>query len=149
MKYNLISFPRKLIMFKMFVSNLYPLLLLIFGVRKVYELRHNNYGCGDGNEPENKPDEGAWFGFYSALLITYALELLVWSAVIANQIIRVLRRRSFLVRSSVEGSQRMAERLEGYVGLLLRCLQFIHCNKTDFRNQGELKEFASHFVSAS
>lgn len=140
---------RKLIIFKMFIGNMYPLLLLIFGIRKVHRIRSNNYGCGDGPEPEDKPDEGVWFAFFCALLITYALELLVLPAIIANHIMRVLRSSSFLIRSqsTTNDNEQMAERFEQFVGMALRLLQCITCNRTDFQNQGELKEFACHFVS--
>ena len=52
---------RKLLIFRIFIGNLYPALLLAFGIKKVYELRENNYGCGDGNVPEEKPDGKNFF----------------------------------------------------------------------------------------
>ena len=47
---------RKLVIFRIFIGNIYPALLLAFGINRVYELREDNYGCGDGNVPEEKPD---------------------------------------------------------------------------------------------
>ena len=60
-----------------------------------------------------------------------------------------LRKSSYVDRHRTKRShERRAERFEHYVGLLLRFLQCLTCNKTaDFRNQGELSEFARHFVS--
>jgi len=140
---------RKLIVFKMFVANLFPLLLLIYGIWNVYQLRANNYTCGIGNkEPDERPDEGYWYGFLCLLMITYALELLVWPAIVLNHIIRLFRRQSFWVRNIVGGNGGGAERFEQYVAMGLRLLQCTTCNKTNFRNQGELKEFACHFVSS-
>jgi len=80
-----------------------------------------------------------------------ALELLYWPAVIANRIMKALRKSSYVDRHRAKRSQeRRAERFEHYVGLMLRFLQCLTCNKTaDFRNQGELSEFARHFVSSS
>ncbi|KAL7535880.1 hypothetical protein ACHAXR_012207 [Thalassiosira sp. AJA248-18] len=140
------KYLRKLIIFKMFVGNVYPLLLLVFGVRKIFLLREDNYGCGNGTVPTKKPDEGYWYGFFCALLITYALELLIWPAIVANHVMRVLRTKSYLVRIRAEGHERRVERLEHYVGMALRFFQCITCNRADFRNQGELKEFACHFL---
>lgn len=139
----------KLIIFKLLVSNVCPFFLLIFGVHNVYQMRHDNYGCGVENPiPENKPDEGVWYGLFVALLITYALELFIWPAILVQHIMRQLRSKSYLARSRVEADDRRAQRLEQYVGLALRLLQCITCNMTsDFKNKGELKEFAVHFVS--
>lgn len=132
----------------MFVGNIYPLLLLIFGIRKVHLLRENNFGCGDGIA-DPYPDNGVWYHFFCALLVTYALELLVWPSVLANHIIRVLRRKSLVARNHDHGRvlEKTAERLEQYVGMFLKLLQCLTCNKADFKNKGELKEFAVHFVS--
>ena len=62
---------------------------------------------------------------------------------------KALRKSSYVDRHRAKRSQeRRAERFEHYVGLMLRFLQCLTCNKTaDFRNQGELSEFARHFVS--
>ena len=78
-----------------------------------------------------------------------ALELLYWPAAFANHIMNALRKSSYVDRHRTKRShERRAERFEHYVGLLLRFLQCLTCNKTaDFRNQGELSEFARHFVS--
>ena len=148
-KFIVIKYLWKLIIFKLLVSNVCPFFLLIFGVHNVYQMRHDNYGCGVENPiPENKPDEGVWYGLFVALLITYALELFIWPAILVQHIMRQLRSKSYLARSRVEADDRRAQRLEQYVGLALRLLQCITCNMTsDFKNKGELKEFAVHFVS--
>ena len=67
-----------------------------------------------------------------------------------NHVIRVLRSNSYVTRHVLRGeeSERRAERYENYIGMILRCLQCITCNTktTDFRNKGELKEYATHFM---
>ncbi len=126
-------------MVKMFVSNVLPCLLLINGVAVVHYLRLNNYGCGNVdniNEPIKYPDEEVWFLFFSVLLITYALELFVWPAIVMNFIIKVFRKIRFLDRSRVEGK---AARFEYKFGILLKVIQYLTCNKaggTELRNTG-------------
>eukprot|EP00579_Thalassiosira_antarctica_P010681 CAMPEP_0201912116 /NCGR_PEP_ID=MMETSP0903-20130614/2870_1 /ASSEMBLY_ACC=CAM_ASM_000552 /TAXON_ID=420261 /ORGANISM="Thalassiosira antarctica, Strain CCMP982" /LENGTH=1009 /DNA_ID=CAMNT_0048447001 /DNA_START=24 /DNA_END=3053 /DNA_ORIENTATION=- len=140
---------RNLIKFKMFVSNLYPLVLLGMGVYYVYAIRDNNYGCGADGEPVTRPDEGVWYGLYCALLITYALELLIWPAIITNKFIRILRTNIFWDRNRVEGRGGKVERFERKLGLILKMLSCIARGKAggkDLKNKGELKEFASHIM---
>ena len=67
-------------------------------------------------------------------------------AALVNHVIRALRKQSFVVRSQTRTEEK-TERLERYVGLALRQLQCLTRSKTDFRNAGELSEFAVHFVS--
>ncbi len=67
-----------------------------------------------------------------------------------NHVIRVLRSNSYVTRHVLrtEESERRAERYENCIGMILRCLQCMTCNtkSTDFRNKGELKEYATHFM---
>ena len=109
----------------------------------MHDLRLDNYGCGDVGEPVKKPDEGVWYGFFCALLVTYALELLFIPAIATNNIIRALKTKGFARRRL----ERMAERIEHYVGMALKLLQCAQCIRADFRNMGELEDFALHFVS--
>lgn len=145
------KYLRRLIIFKVFLGNFPPLLLLGFGLRKTHSLRANNYGCGEDNPtPKLAPTAGIWYGFFCALLFTYALELFVWPAIVTKHVIGILRSNSYLSRHFAKGKdERRAERLEHYVGLLLSCLMCLTRNRktTDFRNKGELKDFACHFVS--
>lgn len=120
----------------MFVSNALPSLLLINGVVVVHRLRLNNYGCGDVDEPIQHPDKEIWFGFFSVLLVTYALELFVWPAIVMNFIIKVFRKIRFLDRSQVEGK---AARFEYKFGIMLKVIQYLTCNKaggTELKNTG-------------
>lgn len=143
-------FSSKLLMFKIFITNPFPLLLLIFGIGSIHSLRQDNYGCGEGEEVTDKPDEGAMHHLFSILLITYALELLVWPAVIANFLIRRLKRTALFGMRFVHGKGGRQERIEFSFGLALKALQYYNCNKKgggEFTNNGELRGFASNMVS--
>jgi len=140
---------RNLIKFKMFVNNIYPLVLLGVGVLYVYEIRKNNYGCGADGEPLTKPDGGVWYGFFCGVLFTYAIELLTWPAIVMNSFIRMLKIKMFRGRSRVEGRGGKAERFERNLGLLLKFVSCITRGKAggkDLKNKGELKDFASHLM---
>ena len=78
--------------------------MVVLGIWAVYDLRHNNYGCGEDGNPTVYPDESAAYGFFCALIITYALELLIWPAIIVNKVIRVLRVNRFWNRGRVDAS---------------------------------------------
>lgn len=138
----------KLLKIKMFATNFFPLLLLSIGVTRVWGLRHNNYGCGeDVPAPTNKPDDDVWFVLFCILLITYALELLVFPAMFANSIIRLLRKHKLFDRKRVEGRGGKASRFEFKLGMTLKLLQCVTCSRaggSDLKNKGELKEFCSH-----
>ena len=86
-------------------------------------------------------------GLLCALLVTYALEILIWPTIIVNAIIRALRRR----RNRVEHK---AKRFELKFGCLLKCLSCLARKKgvlvlqggKDLKNKGELKDFAYHIM---
>ena len=72
------TYLRRLIIFKMFLGNFFPLLLLGFGLWKVSDIRKDNYGCGEDNPtPDFGPDEDVWFVFLSILLVTYVSGLCI------------------------------------------------------------------------
>ena len=115
------KYIRRLAIFKTFLGNLYPVALLVMGIYHVYDRRNNNYGCGE-SEILYYPDSHAWYGFFCALLVSYALELLVWPAIVVNKVVRIFRIHIFR-RSRVEGRGGKAERFERKLGCLLKCLQ--------------------------
>jgi len=142
-------YMRNLIKFKLFVSNLYPIALVGLGIYYVYVLRANNYGCGDSGEPAKRPDESAQYGLFCALVITYALELLIWPAIVTNKLVRVVRINRFWDRNRVDGRGGKAERFERKLGLILKILSCITRGKAggkDLKNKGELEDFAYHVM---
>lgn len=123
--------------------------MVVLGIWAVYDLRHNNYGCGEDGNPTVYPDENAAYGFFCALMVTYALELLIWPAIIVNKVIRVLRVNRFWNRGRVEGRGGKAERFERKLGCCLKTLSCIARGKAggrELKNKGELKDFASHLM---
>ena len=137
----------KLIIFKAAVG-LYPIVLLGVGIYHVHALRRNNYMCGDEGDPipDKKPDEGVWYFFYCALLVTYALELLLAPAVVAQHIILLLKANRVALR--IHKGREAAERFEYWTGMALKLLQCITRDSAQFRHNGELREPALQFVSA-
>lgn len=139
----------KLILFKAAVS-VYPIILLGVGTYHVHDLRRNNYMCGDEGDPipDKKPDEGVWYFFYCALLVTYALELLYIPAVVAKHIILLLKANRVALRIHKGRDREAAERFEYWTGMALKLLQCITRDSAQFRHNGELREFGLQFVSA-
>lgn len=143
------KYIRNLLKFKMFFSNLYPMALLGMGIYYVSAVRKNNYGCGNDGEPMEHPDKGAMYGLFCTLLVTYALELLIFPAMLTNKVIRKLKINRFWDRSRVEGRGGKAERFERRLGCMLKMLSYIAKGKAggkELKNEGELKEFAAHVM---
>ena len=141
---------RKLILFKMFIIDCFPIALIIVGCIQVNELRKNNYGCGDQPLVEDPPDSGIFYNFFCVLVVSYAFELLVWPATIANKIVRWIRSHE-VIRRGRYATKARGERLEQCLGGLLKCISVCCCHKQggkEIRNQGELKDFASNLVRA-
>ena len=69
------TYLRRLIIFKMFLGNFFPLLLLGFGLWKISDIRKDNYGCGEDNPIP--VDDDVWFVFISILLVTYVSGLCI------------------------------------------------------------------------
>ena len=82
---------RRLILFKLLVLNAFPVALCVIGVLYVEETRRDNYGCGEGVELVHNPEGSYAAVLFKVLLVTYALELLVFPAIVVNRIVRVLR----------------------------------------------------------
>ena len=141
---------RKLIVFKMFIIDCFPIALIIVGCLKVQEGRVNNYGCGDQPLVAPPPDSGPFYNLFCVLIVSFALELLVWPATIANKIIRWIRNHK-VIRRGRYATKARGERLEQCLGSLLKCISVFCCNKQggkELRNRGEMKDFASNLVSA-
>lgn len=139
----LISRQRKLVLFKMFIINCFPIALIIVGCIRVNEVRKDNYGCGDQPLKGDPPDSGPFYSLLCVLMVSYAFELLVFPAIIANKITRLVRRGRYATKAK-------GERLEQCLGGLLKCISILCCNKQggkELRNKGEMKDFASNLVS--
>ena len=142
------DYLRKLIIFKFFALNIFPIILLVVGCLKIAEIRQDNYGCGDQPLVAEPPDSGPIYSIFCVLIVTYALELLFFPAIVANKIIRWLR-GSRLVRKQRYETEKKGERLEQCLGGCLKCISVMCCNKAggkELTNQGEMKDFASNLV---
>lgn len=132
-------------------SEIFPLALLVIGCLKVEEMRKDNYGCGDQPLVGAPPDSGPIYHLFCVMLVTYALELLIWPAIFANKIMRWIRSNK-LTQKGRYATKAKGERLEQCLGGLLQCISVMCCNKQggkEIKNQGELKDFASNLVSES
>lgn len=83
---------RNLIRFKFFFTNIFLVALLIAGIYFLQEIRRDNHHCGsDGKPKASTPDEGAWYLFFCILIVTYAVELMVWPAIFINKLTRQVK----------------------------------------------------------
>ena len=89
------------------------------------------------------------------LLVTYALELLIWPTIVTNKVVKLLRSGSLTPKKLRQRGQERnstkskGERLENCLGGCLKCISVLCCNKTggkDLKNQGELRDFASNLM---
>lgn len=136
-------------MIKMLFTNLFPIVLVITGILQVYYARQDNYGCGGVPPISNPPDSGWYYVLFCILLVTYALELLVFPAIATNRIMRWIRSNE-LTQKNLYATKAKGERLEQCLGGLLKCISVLCCNKAggkELNNQGEMKDFASNLVS--
>mmetsp|Transcript_29580 Transcript_29580/g.59412 ORF Transcript_29580/g.59412 Transcript_29580/m.59412 type:complete len:985 (+) Transcript_29580:263-3217(+) len=144
------EYLRPLLIFKIFAVNIFPILLLVFGVLQIAATRKDNYGCFE-ETPVYYPDKGAMYALFSILLVTYALELLIWPTIITNKFIRYLRGGSRLKNLGLDrnSTHSKGKRLESCLGGILKCVSVLCCNKAgghDLKNKGELKDFASNLM---
>ncbi len=141
------KYLRPLIIFQLFAGVCFPVILLAMGIHGVWYYREDNYRCGpDVPPPDPPPDQFVYFHFFSILMITYALEVLFWPTIFVSKIMRFLKKHDLFQK------RKGRDRIECMMGLMLRCLQCMSCGKVggkDFKNRGELKEFADQFVSAT
>ena len=127
----------------MFATIIFPILLLTFGVLSVFHVRHDNYGCGYDVPDQSETDQAkAMLGLSSVLIVTYALEVFVFPAMMVNEIIRCLRRNHLFDRDKGK-----AFRFEFKFGPFLKLLQYLTRGKAggmELKNKGELSDFATH-----
>jgi len=144
------KYLRPLIIFQLIAGFCFPVILLAFGIHGVKYYREDNFRCGsDVPPPDVPPDEFVHFRFFAFLMITYALEVMFWPTVFISNIVRFFKKHDMFQKRK---GRRQRDRIECMIGLMLRCLQCMSCGKVggkDFKNRGELKEFADHFVSAT
>ena len=116
-----LRFVRNLIKVKMFAISIIPIALIAFGIISIHYFRHNNYGCGT-----NVPDQSttmrsrATQSIVSVLVVTYALEVLVFPLMMVNSLIRYLKNHHFFDRD-----RGRAFRFEFKFGLFLKLLQHL------------------------
>lgn len=141
------KYLRPLIIFKLCIINLFPIILVGWGIYKTFHSRYNNFGCGQDVELVYDPDATPRFGLFAVLLVTYALELLVFPAIVTNKIVHCTR--SHLVQDRYS-SQRRSERFEFCLGSCMKCLSVCLRNPNlggkELKNTGELKDFASNLM---
>jgi hypothetical protein len=139
------GYLRPLIIYKMLAVNVLPIVLLGLGIAKVIDLRKNNYGCGE-EQPLYYPDESPTYSLFCMLMVTFALELLVFPTIATNKVVHWIR-RSKLVRKTYS-TRSKGERLEQCLAYIFKCVAM--CNKDlggqDLKNKGEMKDFASNLV---
>ena len=116
-----LRFVRNLIKVKMFAISIIPIALVAFGIISIHYFRHNNYGCG-----ANVPDQSTTMrsravqSIVSVLVVTYALEVLVFPLMMVNSLIRYLKNHHFFDRDKGR-----AFRFEFKFGLFLKLLQHL------------------------
>lgn len=141
------KYLRPLIIFKLGIINVFPIILVVWGIYKTYMNRMNNFGCGMGVELVYDPDATPIFGLFAVLLVTYALELLVFPAIVTNKIVHCTR--SHLVHDRYS-AQKRSERFEFCLGSCMKCLSVCLRNPNlggqELKNTGELKDFASNLM---
>lgn len=141
------KYLRPLIIFQLIAGICFPIVLLGLGINGVQFYRSDNSRCGyDVPEPETRPDETIFYHFFTIILVTYALELLFWPTSFIGNIVRFLKKHGMFQRRREETEKR----IQYMVAFVLRCLQCMTCGKAgggDFRNMGQLKDFAVQFVS--
>ena len=105
----------------MFATSIIPIALVAFGIVSIYYFRHNNYGCGN-----DVPDQSTTIrsrtvqSIVSVLVVTYALEVLVFPLMMVNSLIRYLKNHQLLDRDKGK-----AFRFEFKFGLFLKLLQHL------------------------
>jgi hypothetical protein len=108
-----------LIKVKMFANIIFPILLVTLGLIGISNYRRDNFGCGhDVPDQSNTTRARTTLAISSVLIVTYALELLVFPAMMVNEVIRCLRSHHLF-----DSSRGKAVRFEFKFGLFLKFLQ--------------------------
>ena len=142
------KYLRPLIIYQLIAGFCFPVILVAMGIHGVKYYRDDNFRCGyDVPPPDLPPDEIVHFRFFAFLLVTYALEVLFWPTVFISNIVHFFKKHQMFQKRKGRWQR---DRIECMMGFMLRCLQCLSCGKVggkDFKNRGELKEFADQFVS--
>lgn len=137
---------RPLLIFKMTLI-IFPVGLVIGGIIRTHASRQDNYGCGTDVELLFNPDKTPAFTLYSILLVTYALEILVFPMMFTNKLVKFTRGHIARDRYS---TQKRGERLELCLGGCMKCISVLLNNPNlggkDLKNNGELKDFAENLM---
>ena len=92
--------------------------------------RSHNYGCENDDEESavSKFEQTPWYVMFTVVMITYAIELLLWPCLSMNQLGRAIT--SFHARydpfNSEDGRHR---KITALLGCSIRCLQCLSCNR--------------------
>mmetsp|Transcript_20169 Transcript_20169/g.46254 ORF Transcript_20169/g.46254 Transcript_20169/m.46254 type:complete len:995 (-) Transcript_20169:24-3008(-) len=141
-------FLRRMIFLRWTFINLFPIVLLVLGCLKVYQLRRDNYGCGEDEVlVSSPPDSSVQYGLFCALLVTYALEIFIWPAVFVSHVVYVLRRNKFTQRNRY-ATREKGKRLEMCLGVVFKCVSVLFPNQggKELKNDGEMRDFASNLM---
>ena len=141
-------FLRRLIYLRWTVINLFPIVLLVVGCLKVYQVRRDNYGCGEDEVlVSSPPDSGVQYNLFCTLLVTYALEMFIWPAVFVSHVVYLFRRNSFTQRHTY-ATRAKGKRLEMCLGVVFKCVSVLFPNQggKELKNEGEMSDFASNLM---
>ena len=140
---------RSLFFVKIVVMNFLLCCILASGVFFVAIGRSHNYGCEIENEDEeaaavSKFEQTPWYAMFTVVMITYALELLLWPCLSMNQLGRTITgfARIDPFQNNKDGRH---IKIAALLGCFIRCLQCLSCNRLGggrIRIQSDLRDAA-------
>uniref|UniRef100_A0A7S2P2B1 sn-1-specific diacylglycerol lipase n=1 Tax=Skeletonema marinoi TaxID=267567 RepID=A0A7S2P2B1_9STRA len=140
------KYLRPLIIFQLIAGLIFPIMILVRGIKFTHYVRTDNFRCGQGVTVRGRTlEEQVFYNFYSVLMVTNALEILFWPASFVGNIVRFVKKQGMFLR----GKEEKEHRIQYMFGFMFRCLQCLSCGKAggkDFKNKGELKDFAVQFM---
>jgi hypothetical protein len=135
---------------KITFMNLLLLAVLGSGIFLTYTGREYNYGCDVHQNSVEYYENSIWYGFFSASMAVYAVELLMWPCIIMNQVgnaIALQSRRISLIRSGLTDDK------EGFcaqcIGCCIQCIRFLSCNRMgggSIKAKSDLRDAAVAFM---
>ena len=152
------AYVRNLIKFKFFFTNVFLVALLVAGIYYPQEIRRDNYHCGGDGEPKSAtPDEGVWYLFFCILIVTYAVELMVWPAIYINKLTRRVVKMTNPYcccgnRYNISGRGGKAERFQWHLGLLIKFVSLLTRGRLGgkyLKNEDELTDFVTSIMTMS